>query len=361
MTNYVPSTYIIAEAGVNHNGQLDLALQLIDAAAEAGADAIKFQTFKADKLTSVNLKKAAYQKKNTGVDESQHEMLAALEMPESWHHTLKKHAAACGIDFLSTAFDEESLALLQALDLPYYKISSGELTNAPLLWRFSKLNKPLILSTGMGTLSEVEQALAVIAHGFSMEQAPKNMDEVWEHWSQLGIRQQLKEKVTLLHCTSQYPTPWHEVNLRAMDTLTQAFDMAVGYSDHTVGTCMSIAAVARGACMIEKHITLDCSLPGPDHMASIMPAELKDMVSNIRALECALGDGVKRPQVSERDTMAAARQSIVAARPLEAGKVIESADLTTRRMGGGMSPEKLWGLIGATCAKSYILGEVFSE
>lgn len=358
MITHKSSVYIIAEAGVNHNGRRDLAFKLVDAAVEAGADAVKFQTFKAGKLVHRALGKALYQQQNTSADESQYEMLAALEMPESWHHDLQAHANAQGIDFLSTAFDESSLNFLQTLNLPRYKVSSGELINAPLLWKFAKTGKPLILSTGMSTLSEVEQALAIIAHGLSNELEPKNMNEVWMKWSHINVRNRLKGQVTLLHCTSQYPTPWHEVNLKAMDTLSQAFGLEVGYSDHTIGTMMAIAAVARGATVIEKHFTLDKSLPGPDHTASIETDELKELVANIRALEIALGDGIKITQASEWDMRKAARQSIVAARLLQAGKVIEREDLTTSRTGGGIPPAMIWEILGRVCVKTYEPGDV---
>lgn len=357
MTTHKSSVYIIAEAGVNHNGRRDLAFKLVDAAVDAGADAVKFQTFKANKLAHKSLEKALYQQQNTSETESQYEMLSALELPESWHRDLQAHAHAQGIDFLSTAFDEDSLRFLQTLNLPRYKVSSGELINAPLLWQFAKTGKPLILSTGMATLSEVEQALAIVAHGVSSEYEPKNINEVWEKWSQAHVRAQLKGQVTLLHCTSQYPTPWHEVNLKAMDTLSQAFGLEVGYSDHTLGTVMSIAAVARGATVIEKHFTLDRLLPGPDHAASIEVDELKKLIADVRALEMALGDGAKITQASEWDTRKAARQSIVAAKYIQSGSIIERCDLTTSRTGSGMPPSMIWEITGTVCSKSCEPGE----
>lgn len=355
------SVYIIAEAGVNHNGNRDLALRLVDAAAQAGVNAVKFQTFKADKLVSKTLKKAQYQENNTGCSESQYEMLVRLEMPESWHDELQEHANSQGIEFLSTAFDISSLALLTRLNLPRYKIGSGELVNAPLLWQFSKTNKPLILSTGMAVLSEIEQALAVIAHGLSCDKEPKNWDEIWTSWNAPTARNLVKERVTLLHCTSQYPTPWHEVNLKAMDTLKSAFGLPVGYSDHTLGIMMPVAAVARGAVMIEKHFTLDRTLQGPDHCASIEVEELKTLVTQIRHLEMALGDGMKVPQPSEWDTRKLARQSIVAAKNLSPGHIIQRPDLTTSRTGGGVAPHKLWEMIGQPCIRSYEAGELIIQ
>ncbi|MFW2571360.1 N-acetylneuraminate synthase [Legionella sp. 29fVS95] len=359
MHDHKKPVYIIAEAGVNHNGSRDLAFQLVDAAAESGADAVKFQTFKASRLASKKVEKANYQKSTTDKAESQLDMLAKLELPEAWHSDLQKHARARGIEFLSTAFDEQSLQFLQSLHLPVYKVPSGELTNAPLLWRFAKTGKPLIISTGMATLAEVEEALAIVAHALQFPEEPRRIDEVWQCWSNPQRREMLKGHVTLLHCTSQYPTPWHEVNLRAMDTLAAAFGLDVGYSDHTEGTVIPVAAVSRGARVIEKHFTLDRTLPGPDHQASIEVDELKKLVSDIRALEIALGSPIKAPQTSEWDTRRAARQSIVAAHHLPAGKVIERSDLTTARTGGGLPPNLFWELIGSTSSKSYEPGEVF--
>lgn len=353
------SVYIIAEAGVNHNGSKDLAFRLVDVAAEAGADAVKFQTFKASRLASKKVEKANYQKSTTDKAESQLDMLAKLELPEAWHRDLQRHAKERGIEFLSTAFDARSLQFLQSLNLPVYKVPSGELTNAPLLWQFAKTGKPLIISTGMATLAEVEEGLAIVAHALQFAEEPRRIEDVWQCWSDRQAREKLKGHVTLLHCTSQYPTPWNEVNLCAMDTLAAAFGLDIGYSDHTEGTVIPIAAVARGATVIEKHFTLDKTLPGPDHQASIEVAELKRLVADIRALEIALGSSIKAPQTSEWDTRRAARQSIVAARYLPAGKVIEHSDLTTARTGGGLQPNLFWELIGSTSRKSYEPGEVF--
>lgn len=359
MHNRKKAVYIIAEAGVNHNGNKDLAFDLVDAAADAGADAVKFQTFKANILASKCVEKAKYQKSTTDAVESQLEMLTKLELPEAWHADLQRHAKARGIEFLSTAFDKASLQFLQMLDLPMYKIPSGELTNAPLIWRFAKTGKPLIISTGMATLSEIEEALAVVAHALYSQEEPKKIEDIWHAWSNNQVREKIKGHVTLLHCTSQYPTPWNEVNLRAMDTLASAFDLDVGYSDHTEGTLISIAAVARGACMVEKHFTLDKTLPGPDHQASIEVAELKQLVRDIRTLEIALGSTIKAPQVSEWDTRRAARQCIVAANHIQAGKVLTHSDLTTVRAGTGLPPIVLWELIGSVSHKTYEPGEVF--
>lgn len=350
--------YIIAEAGVNHNGQRDLAFALVDAAAEAGADAVKFQTFDAAKLASKSAPKAAYQKQSTDAAESQLAMLRKLELPREWHAGLQAHARQKGIEFLSTAFDTDSLAFLVDLGMPLFKIPSGELTNGPLLWQFARSGKPLVLSTGMATLSEVEQGLAIVAHALSAEAEPASIDDVWRSWSRADWRARLHGHVTLLHCTSQYPTPFAEVNLRGMDTLAQAFGLSVGYSDHTEGILIPVAAVARGAKIIEKHFTLDRSLPGPDHKASLEPAELTQMVRDIRALQAALGDGGKTPQPSEWDTRQAARQQVVAARDIAAGSVLARADLSTARCGSGLPPTALWGLVGLRTGRAYVAGDV---
>lgn len=358
MSTHKNSVYIIAEAGVNHNGCKELAFDLVAAAANAGADAVKFQTFNASRLASKTVEKAQYQYQYTDKQETQLEMLSKLELPESWHVELQEYAHRLSIEFLSTAFDDQSLAFLCTLNLPIYKIPSGELTNGPLLWRFAQTKKPLILSTGMATLSEVEQALAIIHHGLHGDTEPKNLDEVWACWSDGKGLEKLLKTVTLLHCTSQYPTPWSEVNLKAMDTLSAAFGIPIGYSDHTAGTIIPIAAVARGAKIIEKHMTLDKNLPGPDHNASLEMNEFKQMVEDIRALELALGSGLKAPQLSEWDTRKAARQSIIAARYLPLGKTIESADLTTARIGHGISPARYWDLIGSKTQQHYEQGDV---
>lgn len=349
--------YIIAEAGVNHNGELALAFALIDAAAEAGADAVKFQTFDASKLASKHVPKAAYQKKGMDGAESQLSMLKKLELPKEWHAELQNYAHQKGIDFLSTAFDFESLAFLNNLDMPLFKVPSGELTNGPLLWQFARTGKKLVLSTGMATLSEVEQALAIVAHALTYTTEPKDMDDVWQCWGSQEARKWLLGHVTLLHCTSQYPTPWPEVNLRAMDTLASAFGLEVGYSDHTEGALVSIAAVARGARIIEKHFTLDKSMPGPDHLASLEPHELKAMVHDIRALQQALGSGAKAPQSSEWDTRKAARQQVVAACQIAEGEILTREHLTTARTGRGMLPTTLWGLVGSRATRAYVIGE----
>lgn len=351
------AVYIIAEAGVNHDGKRDVAFALVDAAADAGADAVKFQTFDARRLASKSVPKADYQKKTTDAGESQLAMLKRLELPREWHYELKAHAHQKRIEFLSTAFDTDSLAFLTELNMPLFKVPSGELTNGPLLWQFARTGKPLILSTGMATLSEVEQGLAIVAHALSAGREPADMDEVWRCWGGGQARQRLQGHVTLLHCTSQYPTPWAEVNLRAMDTLADAFGLNVGYSDHTQGCLIPVAAVARGARVIEKHFTLDRTMPGPDHAASLEPGELKTMVEDIRSLQMALGDGCKAPQASEWDTRKAARQQVIAACDIPEGAVYSREQLSTARCGAGLPPTALWGLVGQSARRAYMAGE----
>ncbi len=350
-------TYIIAEAGVNHNGELALAFELVDRAADAGADAVKFQTFDAKKLASRNAPKASYQKQSTEATESQLDMLRKLELPRAWHHELRERAQRRDIQFLSTAFDLDSLDFLESLGMPFYKVPSGELTNGPLLWKFARQRKPLVVSTGMATLSEVEQALAVIAHAFNVDNEPGHVDEVWKGWSREAWRRSLQGRVTLLHCTSQYPTSMQEVNLTAMDTLRHAFSLPVGYSDHTEGILIPVAAAARGAVLIEKHFTLDRTMPGPDHQASLEPDELSQMVREIRAIELALGDGAKCPQASEWDTRKAARQQVITTREIRRGECFTRADLTTARSGRGLPPSMLWGLVGHSAQRHYAAAE----
>jgi N-acetylneuraminate synthase len=351
--------YVIAEAGVNHNGDLVTARALVERAAEAGADAVKFQTFDAKKLARSSAPKASYQKQTTDAKESQLEMLRKLELPREWHAELQAHARSLKIEFLSTAFDTDSLDFLAGLEMPFFKVPSGELTNGPLLWQFARLGKPLVVSTGMATLSEVEQALAVIAHSFNANGEPAHMIEVWQGWSNAAWRESLKGRVTLLHCTSQYPTPMQEVNLRAMNTLGQAFGLPVGYSDHTVGTLIPVAAVACGAVVIEKHFTLDRTMPGPDHPASLEPDELRQMVHDIRALSLAMGNAAKSPQASEWSTRQAARQQIVVTRRIAQGNVLSRADLSTARSGEGLPAVDLWGLVGRPANRDYDAGDMY--
>jgi N,N'-diacetyllegionaminate synthase len=315
--------FIIAEAGVNHNGSLDLALRLVDAARASGADAVKFQTFKADRLATRSAHKAAYQERTTAESETQFEMLERLELDAAAHRRIIEHCKESGIQFLSSPFDIQSVDLLDSLDVSLYKVPSGEITNFPFLRRLAQKGRPIILSTGMSTLGEVEEAVEV-------------------------LREAGAKQLTLLHCVTEYPAPYDEVNLRAMQTLKLAFGLPVGYSDHTPGIEISIAATALGAEVIEKHFTLDRALPGPDHAASLEPEELKEMVRAIRNVEAALGSGVKSPAPCELPNISVARKSIVAAKPLPAGHNLREEDLEIKRPGNGLASKFIPALVGRT-------------
>ena len=328
------SCIIIAEAGVNHNGDLEMAKQLVKYAAEAGADYVKFQTFSADKLVTKTAKQAAYQKKNlqSGENDSQYTMLKKLELSKADHEALIKTCEYYGIKFLSTAFDNENLVYLtRDLDLDYIKIPSGELTNYPYLRLAAQLKKPIILSTGMATLPEILESVALLEEN--------------------GVK---KENLYILHCTTEYPALVSEVNLRSMDTIAEATGCQVGYSDHTLGVDISVAAAARGAAVIEKHFTLDRTLPGPDHPAPLEPAELKQMIISIRNVQRAIGDGVKQPaSARERGNRDVARKSIVAACDIKAGEVFTEENLTTKRPGTGVSPMRWPEVIGQKATRDY--------
>lgn len=343
--------FIIAEAGVNHNGDLNLARQLVDVAADVGADAVKFQTFRAEQVVSRHAQKAEYQTRTTDQAESQLDMLRKLELTDFNHEALITHAKARGIEFLSTPFDVPSLYLLtQRFGLQTIKIPSGEITNAPFLLAIARAARCVILSTGMSTLAEVESALGVLAFGFTapVTATPQRGDFERAFASEVG-RQALGGRVTLLHCTSEYPAPFGEVNLRAMDTMAAAFLLPVGYSDHTLGIHISLAAVALGARVIEKHFTLDRNLPGPDHKASVEPDELRELVRQTREIEHALGNGIKCPTVSEWKNRDVARKSLVAAKPIQIGNVFTKENLTCKRPGTGISPTQFWAYL---CLKS---------
>ncbi|KAF0220679.1 MAG: N-acetylneuraminate [Geobacteraceae bacterium] len=351
-------TYIIAEAGVNHNGSLDMAKKLVEVAAEAGADAVKFQTFKAYKLVSRSAPKAEYQTKTTDADESQHEMIRKLELDEHAHEALIEQCKVCSIQFLSTPFDLESVDLLAGrFDLPCIKVSSGDITNAPLLLKIAQTEKPVILSTGMSTLGEIEDALGVLAFGYLGKGNPSTETFRAAYCSAEGLAA-LQKKVTLLHCTTEYPAPIEDVNLRVMDTLKSAFGLPVGYSDHTEGIVVPIAAAARGAVVIEKHFTLDRNLPGPDHKASLEPNELQAMVRSIRQVEQALGSPLKMPASSEEKNMTVARKSIVSARSIRAGEPFTADNLVVKRPGGGVSPLHYWELLGRKAIRDFSADEV---
>jgi N-acetylneuraminate synthase len=345
-------TLIIAEAGVNHDGSLEKALALVDAAADAGADIVKFQTFNAKSLAGSSARKADYQQRTTDASESQLAMLTRLELPQAAHHALIVRASARGIEFLSTPFDDASLAFLLSLELPRIKIGSGDLTNAPLLHAVAKAGARLILSTGMATLGEIEEALGVLAHGYSRRSDPPGIVAFRAAWRDPAARAALARYVSLLHCTTEYPCPTGDVNLAAMATMRAAFQLPVGYSDHTDGSEISLAAVALGATIIEKHLTLDRKATGPDHAASLEPDDFKRMVAAIRNVESAMGDGVKAPKESEIKNVPVARKSIVAARSLKAGEAIGPADITAKRPGSGRPPIDYWSLIGTAAPRA---------
>lgn len=323
-------TLIIAEAGVNHNGSLEMAKQLIDAAAAAGVDYVKFQTFKAEKLTSKQARMAEYQKNNTGIDESQLAMLKKLELSEQDHYELIRYCNQRGVKFFSTAFDSDSVQFLHQLGLGLWKVPSGELTNYPYLKQIAQYHEPIILSTGMSEMSDVEAAMQVLLDN--------------------GLQ---KSQIIVLHCNTEYPTPYEDVNLRAMQTMREKLGVEIGYSDHTRGIEVPIAAVALGASVIEKHFTLDRALPGPDQAASLEPNELKQMVEAIRHLEKALGSAEKTISVSERKNIAIARKSIVAARNIRKGEILTDDNLTVKRPGDGISPMEWEHVIGTISVRDF--------
>ena len=327
--------FIVAEAGVNHNGDADLARRLVDAAAECGADAVKFQTFSVGALLTREAPKAGYQLETTGPGESQRDMLARLTLGAETLAELGEHAAKCGLVFFSTPFDEASADVLEALGVALFKVPSGEITNLPLLRRVAGKGRPVIVSTGMATMEEVEEAVR-------------------------AIREAGDPPLALLHCLSAYPAPAGEVNLRAMDALAARFGCPVGYSDHTLGIDIAVAAVARGAAIVEKHLTLDTSLPGPDHRASLAPPEFRAMVQAIRRVQSALGDGVKRAMPSEIDTRRVARKSLVAVRALRTGERIAAGDVTSKRPGTGISPAELPRVLGLRLTRDVAADEVIS-
>lgn len=327
--------FIIAEAGVNHNGSTELAKKLIDVAVHSGADAIKFQTFKAENLVSKKAQKAEYQKQTTDSKESQFEMIKKLELDVDTHQALMAYCAEKNILFLSTPFDHDSINLLNKLELDIFKIPSGEITNLPYLKQIGALNKQVILSTGMANLGEIEAALAVLVSAGTQ-----------------------RKRITVLHANTMYPTPMEDVNLKAMQTIGQAFDIAYGYSDHTLGIEVDIAAVAMGASVIEKHFTLDKTMEGPDHKASLEPDELKAMVKAIRNIELALGSRVKQVSNSERPNMAVARKSLIAKIDIKQGEQFTENNLTIKRPGTGISPMRWDEMIGQTAQKNYLADDL---
>lgn len=329
------SVFIISEVGVNHNGSLELAKQLVDVAAECGADAVKFQTFKAATLVTRSAKQADYQTANTGKQESQFDMLKRLELSEADHQELVDYCQLKNIEFMSTPFDLQSIQFLNGLGVNRFKIPSGEITNYPYLKMVGAYNKEIVLSTGMATLADIEAALNLLIESGTD-----------------------KDKITILHATTDYPTQMQDVNLTAMQTIAQAFKVKVGYSDHTPGIEVPTAAVALGASIIEKHFTLDKNLPGPDHKASLEPQELNNMVKAIRNIEIALGDGIKRPSANEQKNMQVARKSLVALTDIRKGDTFSEHNLTVKRPGLGISPMRWNEIIGQVAQKDYQADEL---
>jgi N-acetylneuraminate synthase len=354
--------FVVAEAGVNHNGSLDLALQLVDVAAEAGADAVKFQTFVAERVIAASAPKAAYQQQTTSPGESQLEMVRKLELKPEFHHRLAEHCSTRGITFISTPFDEGSARfLVDEIHVPLLKIPSGEVTNAPLLLAFARLRRPMVLSTGMSTLAEVEMALGVLAFGLLESQERPSLDTFRDTFASTAGQKALADMVVLLHCTSEYPAAYVEANLRVIETMRAAFALPVGLSDHTPGTAVAIAAVARGAVVVEKHFTLDRAMPGPDHQASLEPAELKSMVAGIRAVEAALGAPVKVPATAEYGNRTVVRRGLVAARAIAKGEMFDADNVIAKRPAVGASPMRYWDLLGRTAHRAYAKDDPISE
>lgn len=329
------NVFIIAEAGVNHNGSLENAIKLIDAAVDAGADAVKFQTFKTENLVCINSSKAEYQLKTTNKNETQYEMLKKLELDVQAHNELIKYSKYKGIKFLSTPFDLDSIDLIAELEIPILKVPSGEITNYPYLKRIGQYRREVILSTGMSSIDEIQEAINVLNTYGTL-------------------------KISLLHCNTEYPTPMHDVNLNVIKTMKKIFELPIGYSDHTQGIEVPIAAVAMGAVIIEKHFTLDKSMEGPDHKASLEPTELRNMVSAIRNVEIALGSSEKVPTKSEIKNIQVARKSIVAKMEIKKGELFTEENLTTKRPGNGITPMQWNNVIGKAANKNYKIDEMIS-
>ncbi|CAE79553.1 N-acetylneuraminate synthase [Bdellovibrio bacteriovorus] len=355
-------TYIIAEAGVNHNGSLEMAKKLVDVAKESGADAVKFQTFKAENIVSKKAPKADYQVETTGNNETQLQMIQKLELDEEAHAVLVEYCKKKGIDFLSTPFDIPSVGLLaKKMGVPRLKVPSGEIINAPLLLKVAQTNLPVIVSTGMATLGEIEAALGVLAFGYLGSKEQPSVRQFQNAFISEEGRRKLSEKVTILHCTTDYPAKLEEVNLNAMLTIKNAFGLPIGYSDHTVGISVAIAAVAMGATLIEKHFTLDRNLPGPDHRASLEPQELKNMVDGIRAVEKAKGSFVKGPTPAEVLNRAVVRRSLVAKAEIQVNERFSENNLDAKRPGTGVSPMLFWEYLSKSSSKAYAVDDLIED
>ena len=328
---------IIAEAGVNHNGDVNIAIELVDEAAKSGADYVKFQTFKAENLVTEYAKKAKYQQQNGESGQTQYQMLKELELNEQSYQLIIKRCKQKNIGFLSSAFDLQSIEYLSKFKLPFIKIPSGEITNLPYLRKVASLNSKIFLSTGLSNMNEIENALLILTKG--------------------GAK---KTEITVLHCNSEYPTPFEDVNLNAMKTIGKKFNVNVGYSDHTIGTCVPIAAVALGASVIEKHFTLDKNLVGPDHSASLEPKEFRSMVESIRSIEVAMGNGIKKLSTSEKKNLKSIRKSIVASRFIKKGELFSEDNIDIKRPGDGVSPMKWDQVLGKIAPKIFEKNQMIS-
>lgn len=355
-------TYIIAEAGVNHNGSFEMAKQLINVAKEAGANAVKFQTFKAENLVTRSAQQANYQVNNLGETTSQFEMLKKLELSYEEFSKLKRYCDTIQIEFLSTPFDVESVDfLLDELGMNAIKIPSGELTNSPLIHYIATKRKPMIVSTGMATMGNIHEAMSFLAYGLAFPDQFVDLEKVQKYYQTSEAKALLREFVTVLHCTTEYPAPFETINLNAMNAMKKELQLPIGFSDHSQGIAVTIAAVALGATVIEKHFTLNCSLPGPDHLASIEPKELEEMIAGIRAIEQSLGTGLKLPTSIELENRQIARKSIVAKVKIAAGDILTENHLCIKRPGTGMPPNTYWSLIGKVSKQSYEVDTLIDE
>ncbi|AOV08504.1 N-acetylneuraminate synthase [Sporosarcina ureilytica] len=355
-------TYIIAEAGVNHNGSFEMAKQLIEAAKKSGVDAVKFQTFKTENLVTPDAQQANYQVNNLGGATSQFEMLKKLELSYEEFIELKRYCDTLEIEFLSTPFDFESVDfLLDDIGMSTFKIPSGELTNSPFIHYIATKRKPMIISTGMATMDDIHEALSFLAYGLAFPNQLVNLEKVQAFYHTDEAKLLLREYVTVLHCTTEYPAPFETINLTAINQMKNELQLPIGFSDHSEGITVPIAAVALGAVVLEKHITLNRQLPGPDHRASLEPKELEQMVNGIRVIEQSLGTGIKKPTTIEFENRQAARKSVVAKVPIAIGETITENHLVIKRPGNGMPPYTYWSLIGKTAKKSYETDELLDE
>ncbi|MFF3100862.1 N-acetylneuraminate synthase [Viridibacillus arvi] len=358
MTN----TYIIAEAGVNHNGSYSIAKKLVDVAKEAGANAVKFQTFRAENLVTKEAMQADYQVENLGEATSQYEMLKSLELSYEEFTALKSYCDEIEIEFLSTPFDHDSVDfLIEDLQMQTIKIPSGELTNSPFIHYIATKKKKMIISTGMATIAEIHEALSFVAYGLSKPYEEVSIENVHSYYKTNEAKETLQKFVTVLHCTTEYPAPFETINLKAMNQLAEELNLPIGFSDHSQGISVPIAATSMGATIIEKHFTLDRNLPGPDHVASLEPMELNAMIEGIRQIESALGTGLKEPTPIEMKNRVAARKSLVASTDIRQGEILKISNIAVKRPGNGISPSKYWSILGKKSTKFYKEDEQIDE